>query len=98
MTRIEVDATEMHFAASQLQEAADLLGAATSSVPESVDAGEGSQPIADVLGRISLWTGLLAGVHGDMAGLLEDFADRVIEDEQAVAEALDGIASGLGES
>lgn len=98
MTRIEVDTTEVRFAASQLQDAAELLGAATHSVPESVDAGEGSQPIADVLGRISQWTGLLAGVHSDIAGLLEDIAARVIDDEEAVSEALEGIASGLGDS
>ncbi|PRB09944.1 hypothetical protein [Microbacterium sp. MYb62] len=98
MTRIEVDTTEVRFAASQLQDAAEMLGAATHSVPESVDAGEGSQPIADVLGRISQWTGLLAGVHSDIAGLLEDIAARVIDDEETVSEALEGISSELGDS
>ncbi len=97
MTKIEVDTTEVRFAASQLQEAAELLGTASGSVPESIDAGAGSQPIADVVGRISQWAGMLAGVHADMAGLLEDIAARVIDDEEAVAEALDSISSALGD-
>ncbi|MEV8249362.1 hypothetical protein AB0O87_00375 [Microbacterium sp. NPDC076768] len=98
MTKIEFETAEVRFAASELQDAAELLGGATRAVPESVDAGEGSQPIADVLGRMSEWTGLLAGVHSDIAGLLEDIAARIIDDEETVSEALEGISSELGDS
>ncbi|MEX0161106.1 MULTISPECIES: hypothetical protein [unclassified Microbacterium] len=95
MTKIEADTTEIRFAASQLQEAAELLGAASSSFPGTVDAGEGSQPIGDVLGRISHWSALHAGVHADVAGLLEDIASKIIDDEEVVADALSRISSRL---
>ncbi|WP_194765064.1 hypothetical protein [Microbacterium sp. UFMG61] len=95
MTGIEADTTEIRFAASQLHEAADLLGAASSSFPDTVDAGEGSQPIGDVLGRLSHWAALNAGVHADVAGLLQDIASKIIDDEEAVADALSRISAQL---
>lgn len=98
MSKIEADTTEIRFASSQLQEAADLLGSASGSVPESVDAGDASIPVADILGRISQWSGLNAGVHADVAGLLDDIAAKIIDDEEVVAEALDRISSRLGDS
>lgn len=98
MSRIEADTTEIRFASSQLQEAADLLGSASKSVPESVDAGDASTPVADILGRISQWSGLNADVHAVVAGLLDDIAAKIVDDEELVAEALDRISSRLGDS
>ncbi|OZB88119.1 MAG: hypothetical protein B7X41_09835 [Microbacterium sp. 14-71-5] len=95
MTRIAVDPEHLRGIDRLVSADAELARAAVQSMPASVDGGEGSDAIADVIVRMGMWIGALGQVDAALGAIVRDIADGVMADEERTAEELNKVAQAL---
>ncbi|WP_311244024.1 hypothetical protein [Microbacterium sp. WCS2018Hpa-23] len=96
MSRIDVDPERLDDNAAQLEEVVELTRTALSTFPDSVDGGEGSEPIADVISRIMSMLEPFGSSYMMIARILRDVAAETITNEETTAAELQKIADAVG--
>ncbi len=67
-----------------------------SALPEPVDGGEGSEPIATVIGRVTSLLDPLGSSYLMIGEILRDITSETITNEETTAAELRKIADGVG--
>lgn len=98
MSRIAVDTERLENNAKQLDAVVTLAkdALAPSALPRSLDAGEGSEPICDVITRVTSLIDPLGSSYAMIAEILRDIADETITNEEKISSELWKIADAVG--
>lgn len=94
--RIEVDPDELAAITKVMRREVDDAKAAVDSTPDGVNGGVASEPIADVVLRMSAWIAVLGQVHATFANIVDGVASGVLRDEQEISDELARVAAGIG--
>lgn len=90
-TNISMDPETLLNVSTRVQEDSDAIGAASDAVPTNIDAGDGSQVVADIISAIAVWAATTAEVHTALAHITRQVANETMANESEAITQLNSI-------